>query len=94
MTEIDFSDKSNEDIIHVMYKMAPSSDNQIAARQEWEKRKIGREDTMLEMTATLVKATDKMLTISKRALWVSIIACGSSVIAIIYTIAKSYMLQK
>ena len=91
MTQIDFSDKSNAEIIHVMCKMAPSSDIQIAARQEWEKRNIIRENTMLEMTESLVKSTDKMLKISKKVLWTAIIACGLSLVAIICTIAQSYI---
>jgi len=91
MTQKDFSDKSNEDIIQAMCQRPPSSDIHVDAKQEWERRKIIREDKMLAMTEDLVKLTDKMLMISRRALWVAIIACGLSLFAIIFPIAQEYL---
>ena len=88
MTQITFSDKSNEEIIQSMCKMAINSDIQIAARQEWEKREIVREGKMLIMTEDLVASTDKMLSISRILLVVSILACLASLVAIIVSIAS------
>jgi hypothetical protein len=91
MKQIDFSDKSNEEIIQSICKTSTSSDIQVEARQEWERRKIIREDKMLAMTEDLVTSTNKMLMISKLALWVAIIACCMSFFAIIFPSLQGYL---
>lgn len=83
-----FSEKTNDELIQLMSKFASHGDIYPAARAEWERRKRKREDEMLSMTKELVDSTNKILTISKRALWAAIIACIISFLAILLSFLK------
>lgn len=84
----DFSKMSDSDVISGMTEFREHRDIYAAYRAEWERRKRIREDQMLSMTEALVDETDKLVILSRRALWIAIIACIVSTLAIASELLK------
>jgi hypothetical protein len=74
-------EESDSELIYIMTR-EQSSDRGARARVKWEGRKFRREEQMLSMTETLVESTNKVLIFSRRALWIAIMSCIISLVAI------------